>query len=121
MKTLVITFFFFLFTLTLAAQDVTPPASSKSDKKQAKRERINEMMRLEEEGESGFSKHSIFGFKFDSDGYGIFYERGKIKSAYKTNIFQIELNEKKHRKEEKQSRSDGAVCFWKSLHLRQTE
>jgi len=110
-KTLAITLFFFLSTVSLVAQEPIPPSTGRSDKKQAKRERINEMMRLEEEGESGFRKHSIFGFKFDSDGYGFFYERGKIKSAYKTNIFQLEINEKKHRKEEKQSRSDGAVVF----------
>ncbi len=111
MKTFVITLFLFSSALSLAAQDSNPPKSSRNDKKQAKRERINEMMRLEEEGESGFRKHSIFAFKFNSDGYGLFYERGKIKSAYKTNIFQIEINEKKHKKEEKQSRTDGAVVF----------
>lgn len=83
----------------------------KEDKKQAKREKINEMVRLEEEGESAFRKHSIFSFKFNTDGYGVAFERGKIKSAFKTSLFQIEFNEKKHRKEDKQSRSDGTVIF----------
>lgn len=111
MKTLAITLSFFLFTLSLSAQDTKPASTSRNDKKQAKRERINQLVRLEEEGESGFRKHSIVGFKFNSDGYGAFYERGKIKSAFKTNIYWIELNEKKHRKEDKQSRTDGAVVF----------
>lgn len=111
MKTLVTTLLFFSLTGSICAQDSNPPKTTKSDKKQAKRERINKMSRLEEEGESGFHKHSIFGFKFDSDGYGMFYERGKVKSAFKTNIFILEFNEKKHRKEQKQSRTDGAVVY----------
>lgn len=85
--------------------------SKKEDKKDAKRAKINQMIRLEEEGESGFRKHSLWGFKFNTDGYGFSYEKGKIKSAYKTNLFQFEFNEKKHKKEDKQSRSDGNVIF----------
>lgn len=85
--------------------------SEKDKRKQAKRDKINQVLRLEEEGESAFKKHSLFGFKFNTDGYGISFEKGKIKSPYKATIFQLELNEKKHRKESKQSRSDGAVVF----------
>jgi hypothetical protein len=110
-KSLAISIIFLIFSLSIAAQDTKPVKSTKAEKKQAKRERINEMSRLEEEGESGFHKQSGFGFRFNSDGYGMFYELGKIKSAYKTTIFQIELNEKKHKKEERQSRTDGAVVF----------
>jgi hypothetical protein len=97
-----------LLSLSLTAQE---KKVKKEDKKQAKREKINQMIRLEEEGESAFRKHSIFSFKFNTDGYGFMYERGKIKSAFKTSLFQIEFNEKKHRKEDKQSRSDGTVIF----------
>jgi hypothetical protein len=102
---------FFVFTLSLSAQETNPVKPTKANKKQAKRERINQMIRQEEEGESPFHKQSIFGLRFNSDGYGVFYELGKIKSAYKTTIFQIEFNEKKHKKEERQSRSDGNVQF----------
>ena len=111
MKTFAITMFFSLFTCTLVAQDIQPVPTAKGEKKQAKREKINQMIRLEEEGESGFHKQSIFGIRFNNDGYGLLYEIGKIKSAYKTTIYQIEFNEKKHKKEERQSRSDGAVVF----------
>ena len=85
--------------------------TKKEDKKDAKRAKINQMIRLEEEGESGFRKHTLWGFKFNTDGYGFSFEKGKIKSAYKTNLFQIEFNEKTHKKEDKQSRSDGNVIF----------
>ena len=111
MKTFAIAFITIIFCSSLQAQDSAAVKSTKENKKQSKRERRNEMIRLEEEGESAFRKQSIIGFKFSSDGYGLFYERGKIKSAYKTNVIQFELNEKKHKKEEKQSRSDGAVVF----------
>jgi hypothetical protein len=84
---------------------------TRKEKKQAKREKADQMVRLEEDGESPFRKHSIFSFKFNTDGYGMAYEMGRIKSPYKTNIFQIELNEKKHQKEQKQTRSDGNVVF----------
>ena len=108
MKSIAILFVSCLATLSLAAQD---RMSEKDKKKQAKRDKINQVIRLEEEGESAFKKHSLFGFKFSTDGYGLSFEKGKIKSPYKATLFQIELNEKKHKKESKQSRSDGAVVF----------
>jgi hypothetical protein len=96
-----------LISLGALAQD----KPTKADKKGAKRDKINQMIRLEEEGESGFRKHTLFGFKFNTDGWGGSFEKGKVKSPYKTNLFQVEFNEKKHKKEDKQSRSDGNVIF----------
>lgn len=83
----------------------------KQDKKDEKRAKINQMLKLEEEGESGYAKHGIFHFKFNTDGYGLGYEIGKSKSIFSTTIYQIEFNEKKHRKEEKQSRGSGNFVF----------
>jgi hypothetical protein len=97
--------------LLISIGGIAQEKPAKTDKKEAKRTKINQMIRLEEEGESGFHKQSLFGFKFNTDGWGFSYEKGKIKSAYKTNLFQFEFNEKKHKKEEKQSRSDGNVIF----------
>lgn len=79
---------------------------SKLDRKSEKRERINNMIRLEEEGEPSYRKHNIFGIKLNHDGYGLSYERAKLKTPYRASIFQIEFNEKNHNKEEKQSTSD---------------
>jgi len=84
-----------------------PSAPTKKDKKEAKRERINALVKMEEEGELVFRKHSIFGFKANTDGYGLSYEMGRFKSARVTNIFQFELNEKKHRQEKKLSTING--------------
>ena len=80
---------------------------SKKDKKDAKRERINALIKMEEEGELVFRKHSIFGFKANTDGYGISYEIGRFKSNRVTNIYQFELNEKKHKQEKKLNTING--------------
>lgn len=78
-----------------------PKGITKKDKKQAKRERIDALVKMEEEGELVFRKHSIFGFKANSDGYGLSYEMGRFKSNRTTNIYTLEFNEKKHRQEKK--------------------
>jgi len=72
-------------------------------KKDARRERVNALLKMEEEGELVFRKQSIFGFKATSDGYGISYEIGKFKSNRNTFLLQFELNERKHKKETKVS------------------
>jgi hypothetical protein len=77
--------------------------ATKTDKKTAKRSRMNNMLRMEEEGVPSYAKQSIFGFRFNNDGYGGFYEYAKLKTPYKATIFQFEFNEKKHPKEDKQS------------------
>lgn len=74
---------------------------SKEDKKTEKRQRINAIIKQEEEGNLSFHKQSAFGIELRTNGYGIFYELGKRKSARYTNLYAIELTEIKHRKEEK--------------------
>lgn len=80
---------------------------SKKEKKDAKRARIDALVKMEEEGELVFRKHSIFGFKANTDGYGLSYEMGRFKSARVTNIYQLELNEKKHKQEKKLNSFNG--------------
>jgi hypothetical protein len=98
-----------LATTTVKAQDNPTPKSptAKKDKKAAKRERINALLKQEEEGEIIFSKQSAFGLKLNTDGYGISYEIGRFKSNRVATIFQIELNEKKHKKEKRVSLLNG--------------
>jgi hypothetical protein len=105
---------FILFALMLSnlavlkAQDpgTSGAPSSKVDRRQAKRDKINQMIRLEEEGEPSYKKHSLFGVKLNFDGYGASYEWGRMKTPYRATIWQIEFNEKKHPKEQKQSTGD---------------
>ena len=88
-----------LFSVTLFAQN-QPPTKSR---KEARRERVNALLKMEEEGELIFRKQSIFGFKAVTDGYGISYEIGKFRSNRNTFILQFEFNERKHKKETKVS------------------
>jgi hypothetical protein len=91
-------------TAVWAQENPTPQSpTSKKDKREARRERINALLKLQEEGEIIFNKQSIFGIKLATDGYGLSYEWGKFKSNRVATIFQVELNEKKHKKEKRVS------------------
>jgi hypothetical protein len=88
------------------AQDSTSTSSenqnlSKKERKEAKRQKIAELMRQAEEGVLIYSKQSIFGVQLRTNGYGFFYELGRMKSNRKTNIYRIDFAEVKEHKEEK--------------------
>jgi hypothetical protein len=97
--------FVLLLCASSSAQDGTSggssPDNSKYDKKEAKRKKIAELMRQAEEGVLIYSKQSIFGFQLRSNGYGFFYELGKMKTNRKTTIYRIDFAETKNHKEEK--------------------
>ena len=59
------------------------------------------MVRQAEEGVLIYQKQSIFGIQLRTNGYGAFYELGKMKSNRKTNIYRIDICESKNAKEEK--------------------
>lgn len=103
MKKIFIVATFSIIAITIQAQNnpSSRPPASKDDRKSEKRQRINALLKLEEEGDPAFKKQSIFGIKLSTDGYGLSYEKGKYKTPRKTLLFQFELNEKKNRKEEK--------------------
>lgn len=92
-----------LGSMGVAAQQKTqtPAQLEKARKKAERKEKINQMIKQEEEGALVFNKQGSFSFKFNSDGWGMFYERGKYKTVTKTNLWWIELGEHKHPKEEK--------------------
>jgi len=73
----------------------------KREKKEAKRQKINEMVRQAEEGVLVYEKQNIFGIQLRSNGYGAFYELGKMKTNRKTNIYRLDITEIKDHKEEK--------------------
>ncbi|MDF2189258.1 hypothetical protein [Paraflavitalea sp. CAU 1676] len=110
MKKLVLSIVIALIAGSIWAQDNPAPKSptARKDKKAAKREQVAKLMKMEEEGEIIFNKQGIFGIKLSTDGYGLSYEWGRFKSNRVANIFQIELNEKKHPKEKRTSYAVGA-------------
>ncbi len=55
-----------------------------------------------------YNKQNAFGAKLVTDGYGIFYEHGKYKTNTSTNLWWLELGERKDPKESKIVSGDGA-------------
>lgn len=101
MKQLIIFISALTFSISVCAQEAGK--ATKKSRKEEKREKLNAQIRAEEEGVIAFKKHYAFGFKLTSDGYGISFEKAYAKSIKKATLFQIEISERKHQKEEKQS------------------
>lgn len=76
-------------------------------KKEEKEERIRQLIMQEEQGAIIFQKQSIFGIKLNTDGYGAFLEFARFKTARKSNLFSLELGERKSSKEEKVPNTPG--------------
>ena len=75
--------------------------NTKRTKKEEKRKRIDALIKQEEEGVIAYKKQTVYGIKLTSDGYGGFFEIGRAKSIKKAMLFQLEITERKHQKEEK--------------------
>jgi hypothetical protein len=89
------------FSVSAVAQETNRPV--KKSRKEEKRAKINAQIKAEEEGVIAYRKHFAFGLKLTSDGYGFSFEKGYSKSVKKATLFQLEISERKHHKEEKQS------------------
>jgi hypothetical protein len=81
------------------------PAKSKreikAEKKEERKQKINALIKQEEEGVLAYSKQNIYGLQFRTNGYGLFYEKGVMKSTRVTNLYHIGFDETKSPKEEK--------------------
>ena len=89
------------FSLTVVAQQ---SKKTKSAKKEQKRQRVNALIRQEEEGVIAYKKHFAVGGKLTNDGYGVFFEKGKGQSVKRSLLFQLDIAERKHNKEEKENK-----------------
>lgn len=101
MKQLLLVITTVAFSFSAFAQETAKP--TKKSRKEEKRAKINAQIRAEEEGVIAYRKHYAFGLKLTSDGYGISFEKGYAKSVKRATIYQIEITERKHQKEEKQN------------------
>lgn len=111
MKNFTLCVWFVVIAVAAAAQN-DKPRNEKNDKKEARREKINQLIKQAEEGVLVYSKQNIFGLQFRTNGYGLFYELGRMKTNRKTNIYRLDITEIKHIKEEKtQVGSNGFVFF----------
>ena len=94
-------------TATAFAQEKTK--SSKEVKREVRKERITEMVKQEEEGVITYRKSFLGGLKLTTDGYGGFIEIGRAQSIRKSLLFQFDISERKHPKEEKQFNQNNAA------------
>jgi hypothetical protein len=96
-----------IFLMMLAAVLILPAMAQdetkdkKKEKKEARKNRINAIAKQEEEGVVTYRKHTVFGGKLASDGYGFFMEVARAQSVKKALLFQLDISERKHPKEEK--------------------
>ncbi len=95
----------FFGTLGCFAQEKTK--SKKAEKKEKRKERIDAMIKLEEEGVIINKKHFVAAAKINTDGYGGFLEKGIAQSVKNALLFQLEISERKHPKEIKIVQVDG--------------
>lgn len=76
---------------------------TKKDRKEERRQRVNALIKQEEEGVIAYRKHNVFGLKLTNDGYGFFYEHGRAQSIKKALLFQLDFSERKDPREKKQA------------------
>ena len=90
-----------IFTTFAISSFAQSNREEKQAKKEAKRQKANEMIRQAEEGILVYQKQSIFGIQLRTNGYGFFYEMAKRKSNRIANLYRIDFTEIKNSKEEK--------------------
>jgi hypothetical protein len=91
----------FIVAASVAQDSTSSNSMSKREKKEARRKKIAELIRQSEEGVLIYSKQSIFGVQLRTNGYGLFYELGRMKTNRKTTIYRVDFAESKDHKEEK--------------------
>ena len=80
---------------------LSPAQEEKLRLKNERREKINQLIKQEEEGALIYQKQISQGIHFNTDGWSIFYEKGKYKTITTTNLWWIEVGEHRHPKEER--------------------
>lgn len=93
----------FALLCTLAVAVPILAQQTRKDRKAERRQRIAALIKQEEEGVIAYRKHTTYGGKLTNDGYGLFFEIGRAKSIRTAMLFQLEITERKHPKEEKQT------------------
>ncbi|HSV10490.1 MAG TPA: hypothetical protein VLI68_06970 [Hanamia sp.] len=93
---------FFILIITIISTH-TYAQNARNARQERRRAQVNEMIKQQEEGVIAYKKSFAFGAKLINDGYGVFFELGRAKSVKKGLLYQLEISERKDRKEEKQS------------------
>ena len=72
---------------------ITSFGQTREEKKEAKRQKINEMVRQAEEGVLIYQKQSVFGIQLRTNGYGAFYEMARGRPTAKQ-IFTVSTSQR---------------------------
>lgn len=94
-------FVLLLFCITTGLSLMAQETKAKNEKKEARRKKVSELIKQAEEGVLVYSRQSIFGIQLRNNGYGGYFEMGRMKTNRRTNIYRIDITEIKHPKEEK--------------------
>ena len=110
MKKIVLAFVILLFTANCFAQK---EKSKKQIRRENRKEKVTAMVKQEEEGVIVNKKHFLSAIKLTNDGFGGFIEKGIAQSIGKALLFQLELTERFHPKEQKQTflTPSGVISF----------
>lgn len=92
---------FLLMTFVSLSVVAQVQVSSRQSKRSEKQKKINAIIKQEEEGVSYFKSHWAQGLKLVNDGVGGWLEYAMIKQPRKSILFQLDVAERKHVKEEK--------------------
>ena len=93
---------FLVLTIVSVSLSSFAQKNTREEKKEKKKQKISAIAKQEEEGVITYRKHFLGGAKLTSDGYGGFIEIGRAQSVKRSVLFQFEITERKHQKEEKQ-------------------
>lgn len=98
-KLLAFSFLIVIAHISLMAQNTG--ADARAQKRAAAKAHTDKLIKQEEEGALIYQKQTVFGAKLNTDGYGIFFEKAKLKTAEKASLWNLELGERRDSKEYK--------------------
>ncbi len=110
-KNVLFLFFLALITLPALAQQSGSSTPASLSTTSSKKQRMNQMLKMEEEGDLIFDHYSVFGFKMSTNGYGLSYEHGKFINNRKTRTLTFEWNEVKDQKDHKEAVSNDGYTY----------
>ena len=105
------------FLLVTASMAQVTRSGGTLSKKDQKRQKINAMIRQAEEGVLVYNKQSTMGLQARSNGYGLFYEIGRMKSPLRTTVYRFDLTEIKHPKENKFQNLSNPFLFFSNPYI----
>ena len=99
MKKLSLTVLLATIVIGSFAQDST--SRKKNERKEARRQKVSNLIKQDEEGVLVYKRQTVLGVQLRTNGYGGYFELGRMKTVRKTTIYRLDITEIKNQKEEK--------------------